>query len=71
MEYDDTIIYKKYFLTFYTNSLFPLYLFCIVNDKVFWCLAANSLHLQASLENFNCRQLAKTLCWVELESNIL
>jgi hypothetical protein len=30
--------------------------------KVFWCLAANNLHLQASLENFICFQLPRILC---------
>jgi hypothetical protein len=39
--------------------------------KVFWCLAANNLHLQASLENFNCLQLAIILCCVEEVANIL
>jgi hypothetical protein len=33
--------------------------------KLFWCLDISNLHLHASLENFNCLQLAKTLCWVE------
>jgi hypothetical protein len=40
-------------------------------NKVFWFRAARSLHLQASLVNFNCLQLDSNLCWVELESNIL
>ena len=39
--------------------------------KVFWCLAANSLHLHASLENFNCLQLDIIRCWVEAPANIL
>jgi len=30
--------------------------------RVFWCRAASSLHLQASLENFSCLQLAIILC---------
>ena len=38
--------------------------------KVFWCLAASNLHLQASLVNFNSLQLASTRCWVEVELNI-
>jgi len=30
--------------------------------RVFWCLAASSLHLQASRVNFNWRQLARIRC---------
>ena len=39
--------------------------------NVFWCLAAKSLHLQASLENFICLQLPKILCCVDELKNIL
>tara|TARA_B100000795_G_scaffold62307_1_gene41835 strand:- start:1694 stop:2008 length:315 start_codon:yes stop_codon:yes gene_type:complete len=39
--------------------------------KVFWCRAASSLHLHASLVNFKSRQLAKIRCCVEVELNIL
>lgn len=39
--------------------------------KVFWCLAANSLHLHASLVNFICLQFANNLCCVEEPKNIL
>jgi len=39
--------------------------------KVFWCLAANNLHLQASRVNFSCFQLAKIRCCVLEELNIL
>lgn len=39
--------------------------------KVFWCLAASSLHLHASRENFNCLQLDIIRCWVEAPANIL
>jgi len=40
-------------------------------DKVFWCLETSSLQRQASRENLRLRQLAKILCCVELELNIL
>ena len=39
--------------------------------KVFWCLAANNLHLHASLVNFICLQFANNLCCVEEPKNIL
>jgi hypothetical protein len=38
--------------------------------KVFWLRATSNLHLQASLENFNCFQLANILCCVVELKNI-
>jgi hypothetical protein len=39
--------------------------------NVFWCLAANNLHLHASLENFICFQFPNILCCVDELKNIL